>query len=77
MADTRVVVACLPPQRRVVRYKKDQVGNDLTAVLQWCAKHNEPVWVYNDTSWECPHTVVVGWDTGDHEIVAPPWEGDS
>ena len=63
------------PTGRVVRYHRDQVGNDLTAHLAWCSTHCEPVWVYGDGSWECPHTRAVEWDTGDHVIVAAPWEG--
>jgi hypothetical protein len=65
----------LDASRRVTRHAVDQVGNNLTAQLLWCAKHVEPVWVYNDGSFECPHTTVVGWDSdGEHDIVAPPWE---
>ena len=70
---------------RVTRHAVDQVNNNLTAQLLWCAKHLEPVWVYNDGSFECPHTTVVGWDSDGarlrpvsllrrHDIVAPPWE---
>lgn len=76
----------LDASRRVTRHAVDQVGNNLTAQLLWCAKHVEPVWVFNDGSFECPHTTVVGWDSdGEHDpaarmmprhcrIVAPPWE---
>lgn len=76
----------LDASRRVTRHAVDQVGNNLTAQLLWCAKHVEPVWVYNDGSFECPHnrsfgyrwdlgTTVVGWDSdGEHDLVAPPWE---
>lgn len=59
---------------RVIRYRKDQVGNDLTAVLRWCFTHNEPVWVYDDESYECPHTRIVEVDTRDHVIGPAPWE---
>lgn len=69
-----VQVLVTPDRNRIVRYHRDLVGNDLTAVLQWCEKHHEPVWVYNDGSWTCPQTVVVEWDTSDHVIVAGPWE---
>jgi hypothetical protein len=59
---------------RVTRFRRDIVGNDLTATLMWCDKHNEPVWVYGDQSWECPQTRIVEWDTKDHIITLPPWE---
>ena len=65
----------LDASRRVTRHAVDQVGNNLTAQLLWCAKHVEPVWVFNDGSFECPHAAAVGWDSdGEHDIVAPPWE---
>ena len=65
----------LDASRRVTRHAVDQVNNNLTAQLLWCAKHVEPVWVFNDGSFECPHTTVVGWDSdGEHDLVAPPWE---
>ncbi len=65
----------LDASRRVTRHAVDQVNNNLTAQLMWCATHVEPVWVHNDGSFECPHTTVVGWDSdGAHDIVAPPWE---
>lgn len=62
------------PTGRVVRYRVDQVGNSLTAVLRWCDLHHEPVWVYEDGSYECPHTTTVGWSPDEHPIVAAPWE---
>lgn len=68
----QVVVA--PPLGRVVRYKRDWVGNDLTASLMWCETHNEPLWVFGDGSFECPHARVVGWSPREHVVVAPPWE---
>lgn len=58
----------------VVRHAVDQVGNDLTAVLQWCTTHVEPVWVHGDGSFTCPHEMVVGWNPDGHEIVEFPWE---
>ncbi len=70
-ATTQTVVT---PAGRVVRYKRDQVGNDLTAHLAWCETHSEPVWVYGDLSWECPHTIAVGWSPDAHRITSPPWE---
>lgn len=69
---TQIVVT--PDRNRVVRYKVDAVGNDLTAVLRWCDTHSEPVWVYDDGSAECPHTRIVGHDTGDHDLIDGPWE---
>lgn len=66
-------VAVVPPLGRVVRYSKDQVGNDLTAALQWCDLHDEPVWIYGDGSFCCPHERVVE-VAEDHLIVTPPWE---
>lgn len=69
---TQVVVE--PTRRRVVRYRTDAVGNDLTAVLRWCATHYEPVWVYGDGSSECPHELIVGWNPDSHELVDGPWE---
>ena len=65
----------LDASRRVTRHAVDQVNNNLTAQLLWCATHVEPVWVYGDGSFECPHDAVVGWNSdGNHELVAPPWE---
>lgn len=61
--------------RRVTRHKLDAVGNNVTAVLRWCVTHSEPVWVYGDDSYTCPHTRVVEYDTEDHRLVVPPWEG--
>lgn len=69
---TEIVV--MPTNNRVVRYKKDIVGNDLTASLLWCVTHSEPVWQYGDGSYECPHTRIVLVNTDDHVITAAPWE---
>ena len=75
MAKTPTVqIVVTPDKNRVVRYKTDLVGNDLTAVLRWCSTHNEPTWVFDDGSYTCPHTLVVKHDTGDHELVDAPWE---
>jgi len=63
-----------PDTNRVVRDKIDMAGNDLSAVLVWCATHGQAVWQYRDGSFTCPHTLIVEWDTEDHVIVAPPWE---
>ena len=71
-SSTEIVV--MPTNNRVVRYKKDVVGNDLTATLAWCQTHAEPVWQYDDGSYECPHTRIVLVNTGDHVIVDAPWE---
>ena len=43
----------LDASRRVTRHAIDQVNNNLTAQLLWCATHVEPVWVYGDGSFEC------------------------
>lgn len=67
-------VAIVPPLNRVIRWHKSLVGSDLSCVLRWCETHVEPVWVHRDGSYECPHTRVVEFDTGDHVIVDPPWE---
>lgn len=69
---TQVVV--VPESRRVVRYQRDRVGNDLTAHLAWCVTHDEPLWIFGDQPGVCPHTRVVGWDTEDHVITTDPWE---
>lgn len=69
---TQVVV--VPPRHRVVRYRVDSVGNDLTATLRWCETHHEPTWVYGDGSWECPQARVIEFDDGTHVIVDAPWE---
>jgi hypothetical protein len=61
------------PNGRIVKYKKDMVGNDLTAVLMWCQTHQDPVWVFKDDSYTCPHTREVEIDTHDHVIVEGPW----
>jgi hypothetical protein len=57
----------------VVRHAVDQVNNDLTAALRWCATHVEPVWVYGDGSYMCPHERDVGWAPDGHDVVAFPW----
>lgn len=60
---------------RVVRYKSDQVGNDLTAHLAWCATHLEPVWVFSDGSYTCPFDLAVQCPQDDHDLTnPPPWE---
>lgn len=58
---------------RIVRHAVDQVNNDLTAELRWCATHLEPVWVFGDGSYECPHETSVGWNPDGHELTAGPW----
>lgn len=67
-------VVVVPDTRRVIRYKRDQVGNDLIAVLRWCSTHDEPLWVYDDGSFGCPHEATVGWNPDGHEITDGPWE---
>ena len=69
---TDVVVA--PGLQRVIRYRVDGVGNDLTATLRWCDTHHEPVWVYGDDSYECPHDRVVEVYSDDHALIDAPWE---
>lgn len=71
MRYTQVVVT---PEGRVVRYKRDEVGNDLTAALMWCETHQEALWVYSDQSYHCPYDRVVGFMTDEHVVVDPPWE---
>ena len=66
----------LRPDRRVIRYSRDAVGNDLTAVLRWCVTHNDPVWVFGDGSYECPHDTTTRVQS-DHELIDAPWEGAS
>jgi hypothetical protein len=53
----------------LVCHAVDQVGNNLTATLRWCSTHVEPVWVFGDGSYECPHERSVGWAPDGHEIV--------
>ena len=72
-----VQVVVIPPHGRVVRYKRDMVGNDLTATLAWCDTHHEPVWLYGDGSYTCPHELIIEHDDGTHVLVTPPWEGGS
>jgi len=63
------------PTGHVIRHSLDQVGNNLTAELAWCATHCEPVWIYGDGSFSCPHELVVGWSSdGEHRLTSPPWE---
>ncbi len=69
-----VQVECIRPLNRVIRWRRDHVGNDLTCVLRWCATHDEPVWQYGDGSFGCPHEAVVGWSPEPHEITDGPWE---
>lgn len=71
---SQVEVVVVPGSRRVIRYKKDQVGNDLTAVLRWCSTHAEAVWVYDDESVRCPHDLTVGWSPDEHVVTDGPWE---
>lgn len=66
-----------PTTRRVVRYRTDEVGNDLSARLRWCETHNEPVWVYGDESFTCPHEAAVGWAPDGHALIDAPWETSS
>lgn len=68
---TQVVVV---DSGRVVRYKRDQVGNDLTTHLAWCSTHSEPVWLYGDGSYTCPYDLVIEAHTQDHAIGVAPWE---
>lgn len=72
MSDRTVHI--VEPKRRVIRYYRDLAGNDLTAILQWCSTHAEPIWIYNDGSGKCPHEWHVGAESDDHVIVPPPWE---
>jgi hypothetical protein len=67
-------VVVVPDGRRVICYKRDQVGNDLTCVLRWCSTHDEPTWVYDDGSFSCPHELSVGWSPDPHELTDAPWE---
>lgn len=60
---------------RVIRYRKDQVGNDLTAELGWCETHQEPIWIFNDGSYTCPVDAIIGHSAIEgHTIVPPLWE---
>lgn len=61
---------------QIVRHAVDQVGNNLTARLEWCSTHVEPVWVYGDGSFSCPHDLVVGWSPDEHVITEGPWAID-
>lgn len=74
MLDKRSTQTVVTPERRVVRYRKDMVGNDLTASLLWCETHQEPLWVYPDQSFHCPYDRVIGYMTEEHTVVVPPWE---
>lgn len=67
-------VLVTPDTRRVVRYKTDSVGNDLSARLRWCSTHQEPVWVYGDDSYACPYDVMVEVYSDDHDLIDGPWE---
>lgn len=64
------------PAGRVRRYRQDMAGNRLDAALMWCASHFEPVWVYDDGSYECPQTRIVEFDDHTHVIVEAPWEDE-
>lgn len=70
-----------PESRDVVFHQVDQVGNNLTKRLVWCARHQEPVWLYGDGSFGCWWEDITGhkqhlaeFGPEDHEIVAGPWE---
>lgn len=58
---------------KIYRHAIDQVGNNLSAELRWCSTHIEPVWVYGDGSFICPHEETVGWAPDGHEIRSFPW----
>lgn len=78
MRRTRTLQVVVTPDRnRVVRYKRDMVGNDLTCVLRWCDTHDEPLWVYDDGSFECPWTRTTRDTTAEHSVVDGPWEHPS
>lgn len=78
----------VPDSRRVRLYHVDAVGNNLDRVLRWCDTHDQPVWVYDDGSFECPHDHTIAGcgatgrapsdhrldSPGDHLIVDGPWE---
>lgn len=73
----------VPDSRRVRLYRVDIVGNNLDCVLRWCASHYEPVWVFDDGSFECPYDHMIDGcqhmnhtidKPGDHEITDGPWE---
>lgn len=64
----------VPESRRVRLYRVDAVGNNLDAVLRWCSTHMEPVWVFDDGSFECPYDRVVQVYSDDHELIDGPWE---
>ena len=44
-----------------------------TRTLKWCNTHDEPIWVWDDGSNQCPYELIVEVRT-EHEIVDPPWE---
>ena len=69
---TRSVI-CLPDTHRVRRYHVDKVGNTLNANLVWCETHHEPVWHYDDGSYECPYDLITQANHV-HELTTPPWE---
>lgn len=55
----------------------DQVGNDLTFRVKWCAVHVCPVLLHRDGSFACWHDLSVGWSPHEHvpgDVVAGPWE---
>lgn len=54
----------LDASRRVTRHAVDQVGNNLTAQLLWCAKHVEPAAVDRDD-----------WAPWDYDPVHPETDG--
>lgn len=55
----------------LVRNKIDDVGNNLTCRLHWCDTHHEPVWIYGDGSYCCPHDQIT--DTiSEHQVVDFP-----
>ena len=57
----------LDASRRVTRHAVDQVNNNLTAQLLWCATHVEPLWSFIGTAlvlgWE---EVEAGWSPTEH-----------
>lgn len=62
------------PNGALLRHQIDAVGNNLTARLMLCVPHLEPVWVFQDGSYACPHELVVGWNPDGHVLVPGLWE---
>lgn len=61
------------PDGTIVRVTDSLIGDQFVSTLRWCLTHQEPVWVYDDDSYECPYDVMVEANSV-HSIIDGPWQ---